>query len=217
LVITTAVDYLGNSEDYQTFLRASGPYEKARAALRVWGLAEIAAQYTNLFTNVATPSVDPIQRLREEGKYFQMVSEKLQIARRWAKLTVRNYSGFRTAFGKLKGELAWVETYLETCAQGQHKPVFTESRQNDWTNPYVYPAKWLKSELRLVLSVLEAIRGLLGLEGMRVGKDSKVEKGKKDLQQMQSGKQPFLYYLTFRSKTTNMQAVERTIDTVRAI
>lgn len=217
-MVTTAVDYIGNSEDYQTFLRAAGSYEKARASLRIWGPADVASQYTNLFTSTIGSGTDAIQQLRDEEKYFQMVSEKLVISRRWAKLTVKHYDGFRSAFGELRGGLTWVEeSYLQACAAGQHKQIFTENRQDDRTNPYVYPAKWLKAELRLVLSVLEAIRGLLSLEAMRLGKDSKVERSKKDLEQMQSGKQPLQYYLTLRSKAANMQAVERTIDSVRVI
>lgn len=215
LVVTTAVNYLGSSEDLQTFLRAPGDYAKARAAQRLWSLADVATQYTNMFTNLANPSFDPLVRLREEEKYFQTISEKLTTAYNSAKRAARAYDGFRTSYSELRKELCWAETYLQSCAtEGQHKSMFFESRQDDWTNPYIYPEKWLKTELRLIQSALEAIRSILNLDAMRIGKDAKLEQGKRDLEQMQHGKQPLMYYLTFRSKEANKQAVERVVDAV---
>ena len=213
---TVLIDFIVTSEEFQLFIRGTPDFERECGNLKVLTAPEIAANYTNHFTNYVNPGSDPMPKLEEEEKFFVEMCEKLKVAKDLAKRTAELYSSFQSTYNTLSTRFEWLESeYMPACLGRDYRPLFKAAPRSTFPNPYSHLYDWLKCEVLDCRAVVEAVSKVREMGNIRKKDSTRLESVKGDLGKLQEGKTVLSQVFTFKSRTSGIAALEKEIERVR--
>lgn len=207
LKITSHI-YLCNSEAFRVFIHNTLNFNKAEKEVKIPTLPEIATIYQELFAEYTyfQPSLQQKNELRELLIEFQEILTILCKVKRKAK-----NSSF--AFGKYEESISGLMNGLKTIT-----PLVLSNKnlniipKENYVNPYLSIREWLRADILDVEAMIEAINRSITLEEDIRNIEVKIEKKKKSLESVQSGKKSISQRLFNKTQESIVSDEEKSIE-----
>ncbi|OMJ77087.1 hypothetical protein SteCoe_22129 [Stentor coeruleus] len=201
LIKVSALPYFCICEAFSSFLHNSLNYSKIEKDLKAPTVQEISILYSDIFSEYTyfQPSLEQKIEIKELQKDVQELYEILKKVKKQARL-----SSF--AFGRYEESISGLMNGLKTITPMLliNKNLNVTAKEN-YVNPYLNIRDWLRSDILDVESMMDGLNKYFVLEDDIGSVQMRIEKKKKHLEQLQSGKKSISERLTNK---TNEALVE---------
>ena len=184
LLKVSSCPFLCNSAAFHSFIHNEQNFAKSEKEIKIPTLPEIATSYQELFAEFTyfQPSLQHKAELREFLIEFQEIN---QIIRKVKKVARSSSLAFARYEESIAGLMNGLKTVTPLVLQNRNLNIIPKE---NYVNPYLNIREWLRADLLDIESIIEGINACLALEDNIKNIEVKIEKKKKTLEGLQSGK-----------------------------
>ena len=184
LLKVSSCPFLCNSAGFQSFIHNEQNFAKTEKEIKIPTLPEIATTYQELFAEFTyfQPSLQHKAELREFLIEFQEINQIMRKVKKVARSSSLAFARFEESIAGLMNGL---KTVTPLVLQNRNLNIIPKE---NYVNPYLNIREWLRADLLDIESIIEGINACLALEDNIKGIEAKIEKKKKTLEGVQSGK-----------------------------
>lgn len=205
--------YLCNSEAFKVFIHNSLNFAKTEKDVKIPTPPEIATIYQELFAEYTyfQPSLQQKGELRELLIEFQEIHSILVKVKKMAK-----NSSF--AFAKYEESIAGLMNGLKTITPMvlPNKNLNIVPKEN-YVNPYISIREWLRADILDVEAMIEGINRSIAIEEDIKNIEVKIEKKKKSLESLQSGKKSISQRIFNKTQESAVSEEEKGIEELETL
>lgn len=213
LLKVSSQTYLCNSEAFKVFIHNSLNFAKTEKDIKIPTPPEIATIYQELFAEYTyfQPSLQQKGELRELLIEFQEIHSILSKVKKTAK-----NSSF--AFAKYEESIAGLMNGLKTITPMvlPNKNLNIVAKEN-YVNPYLSIQEWLRADILDVEAMIEGIHRSIAIEEDIKNIEVKIEKKKKALESLQSGKKSISQRLFNKTQESVVSEEEKGIEELETL